>query len=260
MMVSSHPTTRLTRRFMRGIGRFGVLSLLSFAATQLNAQTVTILGGSLSQEANYGVAGISGSTLYVNSGNQVFGLPVTGGNPTTSFSVANLSYLTISGSTFYGLTAGTASDTVFSIPVAGGAPTTRATISATSAAPYDLLVSGSTIYVSASSPDRSNPNNYGDGIIMSLPVTGGSPKTLSTFTGSDGTYSGGTFVEAGTLEIRTAAALPTGTSLTVGANASSVFGASVPQTASPVPEPSTLLLLSVAGITAAAAVWRRRRN
>ncbi len=77
--------------------------------------------------------------------------------------------------------------------------------------------------------------------------------------GSD-SYSGGTDVMAGTLEVTNSDALLEGSSLTVGANASSIFDDSSPQTAATVPEPSTLLLLAVTGIIAAAAGSRPRAN
>ena len=97
---------------------------------------------------------------------------------------------------------------------------------------------------------------------------------LLTLTGND-TYTGGTDIEDGTLEAMSPEAIPTGSGLTVGANGTVDFGdpsgagefavARASSSASPagvaaVPEPGTLALLSAAGIIAAAAVWRRRRN
>jgi autotransporter-associated beta strand protein len=81
--------------------------------------------------------------------------------------------------------------------------------------------------------------------------------------GSD-TYTGGTIVEAGTLEITTAAALPTGTSLTVGAGGIFIFdqmataaplAASAAGSVAPVPEPGTLVLLLTGATLAAFADW-----
>jgi autotransporter-associated beta strand protein len=73
------------------------------------------------------------------------------------------------------------------------------------------------------------------------------------------TYTGGTFVTAGLLEVTNPAALPDGTSLTVGANAASVFGgAAAPAGSSAaVPEPSTLALLGT-GLIALLGLWSRR--
>ena len=92
----------------------------------------------------------------------------------------------------------------------------------------------------------------------------------------DNTYSGGTDVEGGTLEVTNSNAILYGTGLTVGTDGTVVFsdppGAGVTMVAtslpaaSPagrvaaVPEPSTLALLGLAGIVAAAAAWRRRWN
>ena len=73
------------------------------------------------------------------------------------------------------------------------------------------------------------------------------------------TYSGGTNVEAGTLEILDRSALRSGTSLSVGADAVAIFGgAAVPQAATAVPEPGTLVLLAMAGMVAA--VVSRRQH
>ena len=83
---------------------------------------------------------------------------------------------------------------------------------------------------------------------------------------SSNSYSGGTTVAAGTLIATSSESLLDGSSLTVGANAGSIFAAASPaavpalQGLAAVPEPGTLALFSVAGLVAAAAVWRRRRN
>ena len=86
--------------------------------------------------------------------------------------------------------------------------------------------------------------------------------------GSDG-YTGGTFVTAGTLEVTTVAALPGGSSLTIGANAAFVLdpaGTAAPLAASPagsvapVPEPGTLVLLLAGAMLAVFAAWRQRKN
>ena len=91
-------------------------------------------------------------------------------------------------------------------------------------------------------------------------------------TGSN-SYGGGTNVQSGTLIAESPTALPNGSSLSVGAGASSLFGASL--TGSPivgnasavsagsgvsaVPEPSTLALL-VAGLVVGFGAWRRKKR
>jgi autotransporter-associated beta strand protein len=76
-------------------------------------------------------------------------------------------------------------------------------------------------------------------------------------------YTGGTIVNSGKLEVISPWALPGGTSLTVGANAATIFGATAGgapvalPAASPVPEPGTLALLTVA--VCGAAVYQRLR-
>ena len=79
-------------------------------------------------------------------------------------------------------------------------------------------------------------------------------------------YTGGTFVEAGTLIANTGGAIPNGTSLAVGAGASSITFAVASETAAPqssaavapVPEPGTLALLAAA-LAVGLGVWRRRK-
>ena len=85
-------------------------------------------------------------------------------------------------------------------------------------------------------------------------------------------YTGGTTVDAGTLIVDSAGALPDGTSLTVGAGGTLIFdpsAASAPGessfAASPVgvaavPEPGTLVLLAAGALPAAFAAWRRKRK
>ena len=100
----------------------------------------------------------------------------------------------------------------------------------------------------------------------SLLKTGAGKLVLS---GSD-SYTGGTFVTAGTLIVTTASGLANGSSLTVG-NFPAYVHSSAPDdgymapagdaasgAAAPVPEPGTLALLGVAGIILAAAAWRKR--
>jgi phosphatidylinositol-3-phosphatase len=90
-----------------------------------------------------------------------------------------------------------------------------------------------------------------------------SGKGILILSGSN-SYTGGTTVTAGTLEITNPAALPEGGRLTIGTNAFSAFGlAMAVETAADaplvVPEPSTLSLLGVGAISLAA-LWRQRRT
>ena len=93
--------------------------------------------------------------------------------------------------------------------------------------------------------------------------------------GSD-SYTGGTTLTAGTLIATSSSSLAAGTNLTVGGGSTFIFDPS--QAAAPaagggatlaaapagavaaVPEPGTLALLGVAGIIAAAAAWRKRKQ
>jgi fibronectin-binding autotransporter adhesin len=81
------------------------------------------------------------------------------------------------------------------------------------------------------------------------------------------TYTGGTYVDAGTLIITNNTALPDGTNLTVGTNATLIFdfaAAGSPITnsaaAAAVPEPSTLVLVGVGAIGLIGYRWRRLRR
>jgi autotransporter-associated beta strand protein len=94
------------------------------------------------------------------------------------------------------------------------------------------------------------------------------PGTL-ILSGTNNTYSGDTLVTAGTLIVSNSGALLAGSSLTVGdagafpaaaAPTVAVAAAASPGATAAVPEPGTLALLSVAGIVAAAAAWRRSIN
>ena len=106
---------------------------------------------------------------------------------------------------------------------------------------------------------------------ITLVLDGNGTQVLS----GDNTYSGGTWVEAGTLILNDGAALPDGSSLTVGAGGTFIFDPSVagspamglsrdslaPSTAgvAAVPEPGTLALL-IAGLFVGFGVWRRRKG
>jgi fibronectin-binding autotransporter adhesin len=96
-----------------------------------------------------------------------------------------------------------------------------------------------------------------------LVKTGGGELIL----GGTNSYTGGTIVSAGTLVVAAPDSLADGTSLTVGANATTIFGnevsggqgvANASAGAAAVPEPGTFVLL-VAGLAVWLGIWRRRR-
>jgi autotransporter-associated beta strand protein len=118
----------------------------------------------------------------------------------------------------------------------------------------DIAASGSSVLAISG-------NISDDGGQRSLTLSGDGTGQL-VLSGSN-TYSGGTFVDAGTLILDSAASLADGSSLTVGNP--TAFGAAVQPAAGPplaslavVPEPGTLALLA-AGIAVAIGIrWRRK--
>ena len=95
------------------------------------------------------------------------------------------------------------------------------------------------------------------GVAAALTLSGDGELILS----GTSSYTGGTYVEGGTLYVTQSIALPDGTSLTVGADGIFIFdpsatsassiavqsGAGVPEVVTAVPEPETLELLTAAG-------------
>ncbi len=202
--------------------RLGLAALLLLAAAPaVQAQTYTLntLANFNSAEGNApdGVLTLSadGSTLYgvTNNGGAngdrgtVFSVPVSGGAPTDLLSfngtdgahpAAGLT-LSADGRTLYGTTSDggvNGGGTVFSVPTSGGMPTILTSFDASagsSAFAGPLTLSGSTLYGTTSSGGAD-----GYGTVFSLPVVGGTPTTLVTFSGANGEYPTGGLTQIGT--------------------------------------------------------------
>lgn len=170
--------------------------LTSFNGTDGNGPGNLILSGS----TLYGTTGLGGT----NGDGTVFALPITGGTPTVlaSFNGTNgqapLDALVLSGSTLYGITGeGGANNlgAVFSLPISGGTPTVLASFDNTHGEyPYygGVILSGNTLFGTTADGGAS-----GDGIVFSLPVTGGTPTDLISFNGTNGsTPEGGVAMDA----------------------------------------------------------------
>jgi autotransporter-associated beta strand protein len=107
-----------------------------------------------------------------------------------------------------------------------------------------------------------------DGSQRSL-ILGGDGSGTLTLSNSLNTYMGGTYVNSGTLIATADGAIPSGTSLYVGAGASTLFASTVEPEYSPVaaathdvvavPEPGTIVLLAM-GLVVGLGVWRRRKR
>jgi uncharacterized repeat protein (TIGR03803 family) len=206
-----------------------------------------------------------GSTFYgttfrsgvYDSGN-VFSIPVGGGTPANlgSFSILNgcgpSGSLTLSadGSTFYGTTSqGGASPNgnVFSIPVGGATPTSLGSFNGSDGSDplgsLTLSADGTTLY---GTTYRGGAGGFGT--VFSIPVGGGTPADLVSFSGSNGAGPGGDLTLIGSTLYGT-------TESDAASGDGTVFAVTLPT-----PEPSTFALLSVGAIGLATYVsWRRRR-
>ena len=181
------------------------LLLAGMASPALAQYTINTLA-SFSVNGQWPQAGLtlSGNTLYgttekggANNYGEVFSVPVSGGTPTVlaSFNGANgsfpLSGLALSGNTLYGTTndGGANGDgVVFSVPIAGGTPTILASFNGSDGVSPQggLILSGGTLYGTTFGGGASYSVNGGDGVVFSLPVTGGTPTVLASFDGANG--------------------------------------------------------------------------
>ena len=247
----------------------------------LTTPQVKVSGGAIAGPAT---SILAGSLLYTSPNSSTFsgviggvGNSVTMNNPAATLTLANTCAYT-------GLTniqAGTlrfGANSVFSgdVTVSGGTLDTASfgTVAGTITLAGGAIVGGGTLQsadyemqsglVTATLADENSGISVG-----ALTKTTAGTLILS---GTD-TYTGGTFVNEGTLIVTNPRAIADGTSLTVGAGGTFIFDPTVTGSAmdatslrtvspmvAPVPEPGTLVLLSVAGIVAAAAAWRRKRR
>jgi uncharacterized repeat protein (TIGR03803 family) len=176
--------------------------LASFAGSDGNFPSAGLIisNGTLYGTTSQGGASYDPTSINSIGDGEVFSLPLTGGTPTllTSFNGSDgegpIGNLTLSGNALYGTTVSGPSGfgEVFSLPVTGGAPTILAEFDG-SDGQYprgDLTLSagmlyGTTFYGGAG---YVNPSEQGDGEVFSLPVTGGTPTVLASFSGSDGQW------------------------------------------------------------------------
>jgi uncharacterized repeat protein (TIGR03803 family) len=150
-----------------------------------------------SRNTLYGVTCNGGDTsFYGGGGGIIFSEPVTGGTPAVLYTF-NMSSgyqpfgsLVLSGSTLYGMTSTGGSNTycgtIFSEPITGGPPSVLYNFDwngGNGFAPNgSLILSGSTLYGMAC-----YGGSYGNGVIFSEPITGGTPTRLGNFNGTNGT-------------------------------------------------------------------------
>ncbi len=197
----------------------GAVVLLALVSAANAVQFTTLLSFNDTNGASpQGSLTLSGSTLYgmtklggtgVTAGT-VFSLPVTGGTPTTLSNFAWDTHgaqpygnLTLSGSTLYGMTSesGTHSfGTVFSLPVTGGARTVLLSFDGTNGQyPLgSLTLSGSTLYGTTSYGGASyTGGSSGNGVVFSIPTTGGAPTTLFDFDATHGKWPGSSLTLSG---------------------------------------------------------------
>ena len=156
---------------------------------------------------------LSGNTLYgttvaggANGDGTVFSVPVTGGTPTVlaSFNGSNgknpYGDLILSGNTLYGTTSeggayggNLVGGTVFSVPVTGGTPTVLASFNGSNGSEptAGLILSGNKLYGTTAFGGADyyvaqGVNDLGSGTVFSVPLTGGTPTVLASFSIGNG--------------------------------------------------------------------------
>jgi uncharacterized repeat protein (TIGR03803 family) len=174
----------------------------------LSGGTPTVLASFNYTDGGHSFAGLTlvGSTLYgtTNVGGakgdgEVFSIPLSGGTPTVlaSFNGTNgenpEAGLTLVGSTLYGTAGygGTSGDgEVFSVPLSGGTPTVLTSFDAgigvggNGGYPRDgLTLIGSTLY---GTTYYGGSNGLGE--VFSVPLSGGQPTVLASFSSTNGEY------------------------------------------------------------------------
>ena len=155
---------------------------------------LTLNGSTLYGTTQTGGANYAGTVFSISTVTKAFTLLATLNDGTTGEQPQNA--LTVVGTTLFGTTSqngpNNSNGNIFSVPVTGGTPTTLYSFSNTSVGAYvygGLTLGGSTLYGITTLGGA-----YNDGTVFSFPVSGGTPTTLYSFNGSNGTEPGGSLV------------------------------------------------------------------
>jgi fibronectin-binding autotransporter adhesin len=244
-------------------------------ASNTYSGSTSILGGTLQVGNGGSGASIGNPSSILDNGNLVFNhgdvvllySSITG---TGSLTQAGSGFLALEYSNSYSGTTTISAGTLEVAAVNGIPAETAALVNGT------LLTNGQTVAISSLSGSGNVENGFtpsnstlsvASGSFSGTIFDGGlSPLTLAVNGGGElllsgtNTYSGGTLVESGTLVLASPAAILDGSSLLVGADASSIFGGVVPSAAgaAAVPEPGTMALLAAAVVFAAGWAASRR--
>lgn len=268
-------------------------------------------GGTADGSQPRGSLVVSGTSLYgmtyyggTNNMGTVFSASTNGGPETVLYSFAGSATgdgqnpsgatgsLILSGSTLYGVTGGggdrSGDGVVFSVPITGGTDTILHTFNPVGTNdglnPQGLLLSGTTLFGTTYGGGLGS-RYTGDGVLFSLPTSGGAETILHTFAGgtADGSFPNGAPVQIGntlygvtssggangdgiiyaintdgsnyhlvdSFNLATNGSSPTGGLLAIGNTLYGTGGGNgtvFSDTISPVPEPMTLGLLALGGL------------